>query len=190
MGRIATRVRSALRSPGAARAFWVSLLAIHIPAGIAVGRSLTQGDASISMWSVLGLAATIAFFILKCFDVRCLRLRGRGTKIAFLLVCALVHRGVVTGPLVEQVIDSTPLIAAAGTVSLGASSGFRCRLRDAIKTLQRSLRHTPRLLRATAIDIARHTLPKIDVPMYRLRPPLRGPPRLRAVIDRSICRDG
>ena len=177
MGRFARTARSALHSRHAAKVLWFSLLAVHIPAVVAIARSLAQGESSISIWSLLGLAATIAFFTLKCLDVPFLRFKGHGTKIAFLLACAIVHRGVVTGPLVVQVIDDAPLIAAvAGAASLFTSSRLRRRFRNIIRTIQRSMQRAPRLFPTAALDIARHTMPKIDVPMHRLRQPSRGPP--------------
>lgn len=156
------------------RAIWFALLAMHVPALIAVGSSIWRGEDSFSAVSIVGLLLTVAFFVLKCLDVPYLRMRGRGAKIAFLLVCAFVHRGVVSGPVAEQIIDTSPVIAVAGAVAICSSKRVRRRVGDFIRTIQRSLVRANVVVRSI-LGLVWHIQPRPGIPICRVGTPARGP---------------
>ena len=127
----------------------------------------------------------MAFFILKCMDVPFLRMRGPGSKIAFLLVCAFVHRGVVSGPMAAQIVENAPMIVVAGTLAMGSSRLVRRRVRrrirhwagNAIRTIQRSLVRVQRLACSIfgLVPIAQRWS---GFSIYRVGAPARGHPVL------------
>jgi len=167
------------------RAVWFALLAMHVPALIAVGGSILRGEGSFSVLSIVGLLATVAFFVLKCMDVPFLRMRGPGSKIAFLLVCAFVHRGVATGPMAEQIVENAPMIVVAGTLAMGSSRLVRRRVRrrvqrwvrDAIRTVRRSLLRAQRMS-CSIFGLVPMAQRWSGVPIFRVGDPARGPPVL------------
>lgn len=173
--------RHRTRSGHGARTVWFALVAMHVPALIAVGGSMVRGEGSFSVLSIVGLLATVAFFILKCMDVPFLRMRGPGSKIAFLLVCAFVHRGVVSGPMAAQIVENAPMIVVAGTLAMGSSRLVRRRVQrwagNAIRTIQRSLVRLQRLACSIfgLVPIAQRWS---GFSIYRVGDPARGPPVL------------
>ena len=124
---------------------------------------------------------TIAFFVLKCLDVPFLRLRGRGAKIAFLLVCAFAHRGAVLESVAEKMIDHSPLIVVAGAITIKSSRRVRQLVRGgmigAIRALQRSLARVDAFVHLV-LGFAWHTPVRHRVPIFRIGEPARGPPEL------------
>ena len=163
------------------RAIWFALLAMHVPALIAVGGSVLRGEGSFSVVSIVGLLATVAFFVLKCMDVPFLRMQGPGAKIAFLLVCVFVHRGVISGQVAEQIIDYSPMIVVAGTLAAGSSRLVRRRVQrwagTAIRTIQRSLVRAQRMS-CSIFGLAPTAQRRSGVSIFRVGDPARGPPVL------------
>lgn len=167
------------------RVFWLLLLAVHIPALLAVGGSVVRGEDAFSIVSIVGLALTVAFFVLKCLDVAFLRLRGPGAKIAFLLVCAVVHREAVTSPIARQIIDGSPMVLVAGAAAVGSSRRLRQRVRGRVQrwarsiviAIQRLIGQTEMVLRSV-VGFVRQTRWRTGMALYRVGEPTRGPPVL------------
>jgi hypothetical protein len=165
------------------RALWFVLLAMHVPALIAVGGSVVRGEDAFSIVSIVGLVLTVAFFVLKCMDVAFLRLRGPGAKIAFLLVCAVVHREAITSPVARQIIDGSPMVLVAGAAAVGSSRRIRLRVRRRVRgwvrgvviAMQRLIGQTEMVLRSV-VGFVRQTRWRTGMALYRVGEPTRGPP--------------
>ncbi len=91
------------------------LVLIHLPALGRVGYKLVYAPANGAVFLALtGLALTVGFFVLKLIDVRFLRLGGpKGTGLAFILACAVVHNDAAITEAGRAAIGRVPAALAA-----------------------------------------------------------------------------
>lgn len=97
----------------AARALWALLVIVHIPVLLGASRSLLEGGGVGALVSVLALCLAVTIFVLKLFDAPFLRLPSRrASAIAFVLVCAVVHREVAVAGAAAAAAANTPAAVA------------------------------------------------------------------------------
>ncbi len=89
---------------------------VHLPALGRVGYGALHAPADREqILALTGLALTVGFFALKLIDVRFLRLGGhRGTGLAFILACAVIHHDAAITEAGRAAIGRVP--AALATV--------------------------------------------------------------------------
>jgi len=106
------------------RVFWLLLLAVHIPALVAVGGSVVRGEGAFSVISIVGLVLTVAFFVLKCMDVASLRLRGPGAKRPICRTLpASLHKAVADQPCRRRRLDKSGEAAKIAAFAGFAATG-------------------------------------------------------------------
>ena len=110
------------------------LVLVHLPALGRVGHKLFYAPAEGSPYLALtGLALTVGFFVLKVIDVRFLRIGGpRGTVLAFILACAVVHRDAPITDAGRAAIGHVPALLATVLVveALRRADHLRRRVRQ------------------------------------------------------------
>ena len=130
-------------APATRQVWWLLLILIHIPVLASVGRTLLEHPEAGKWVAFVALCLTVLVFILKLLDVPFLRFRTRrGAALAFLLVCALVHREMATTQAAQEVLKVVPMAMVVGMAVEGLRQsmsrirrGIRLPLREAWRRL-------------------------------------------------------
>jgi glucose-6-phosphate-specific signal transduction histidine kinase len=118
------------------RGFWLLLLILHTPALVASWRfGMVQGFNAEVLGGCVLLSLAVAFFVLKLFGLRCLRLRlDRQGWITVCLVVALIHLDCVRPGLRSEVVSK----CAIALVTVPAVVAIPRMARAVRTTLQRT----------------------------------------------------
>jgi len=97
----------------ARRACWGLLILVHLPPLVRVVLGLLEAPDGGRLLALAGLVLSVALFALKLVDVPWLRFGGgRGTALAFLLACSVVHHDVALSDAGRAIARDTPALVA------------------------------------------------------------------------------